>query len=247
MIFPVFHYYLLAYLLILHIAKFDKMCYTYLVMEKRIHLYVSRKNVLTWLMVLCMVGSAVARIAIPCVKGTWGELEVWSQIVLPIAATLLYVFIILLRGDEMFYKTAIPVWMMGLYFAIQPHIFIGTSPFLLGMFYTCIVFYCVAYTAITSGKVRFPWLLIFLLLAPLASIGYVARQIAAMGDAHFSVRKAVRDGRTSTDVLLLDEEGRAGELARITGGFRITETLIAGAKEQLRAAEEYKKPAKEGK
>ena len=72
-------------------------------------------------------------------------------------------------------------------------------------------------------------------------------QIAAMGDAHFSVRKSVRDGRTVTDVLPLDEEGRAGELARITGGFRITETLIAGAKEQLRAAEEYKKPAKEGK
>jgi hypothetical protein len=40
-------------------------------MEKRIHLFVSRKNVLTWLMALCLVGSAVARIAIPCVKGTW--------------------------------------------------------------------------------------------------------------------------------------------------------------------------------
>ena len=50
-------------------------------MEKRIHLYVSRKNVLTWLMALCLVGSAVARIAIPCMKGTWDSLEVWSQIV----------------------------------------------------------------------------------------------------------------------------------------------------------------------
>ena len=151
----------------------------YVCMEKRIHLYVSRKNVLTWLMVLCMVGSAVARIAIPCVKGTWGELEVWSQIVLPVAATLLFALIVLLRGDEMFYKTAIPVWMMGLYFAIQPHIFIGSNPFLLGMFYTCILFYCVMYTAITSGKIRFPWLLIFLFLIPMAAIGYVVRSISA--------------------------------------------------------------------
>lgn len=72
-------------------------------------------------------------------------------------------------------------------------------------------------------------------------------QIAAMGDAHFSVRKETRDGRTVTEVLRLDAEGRAGELARITGGFHITDTLLAGAKELLRAAEEYKKPAKEGK
>ena len=66
-------------------------------MEKRIHLFVSRKNVLTWLMALCLVGSAVARIVIPCVKGTWDSLEVWSQIVLPVAATLLFVLITLIN------------------------------------------------------------------------------------------------------------------------------------------------------
>ena len=70
-------------------------------MEKRIHLYVSRKNVLTWLMALCLVGSAVARIVIPCVKGVWDELNVWSQIVLPVAATLLFVLITLINGKEM--------------------------------------------------------------------------------------------------------------------------------------------------
>ncbi len=146
-------------------------------MEKRIHLFVSRKNVLTWLMALCLVGSAVARIAIPCVKGTWDQLEVWSQIVLPVAATLLYVLIVLINGKEMFYKTAIPVWMMGLYYALQPHVFIGSNPFLLGMFYTCIAFYCIIYTVITSGKIRFPWLLIGLFLIPLLSIAYILRMI----------------------------------------------------------------------
>ncbi len=140
-------------------------------MERRTNLYVSRKNVLTWLMALCLVGSAVARIAIPCMKGEWESLEVWSQIVLPVAATLLFVLITLIGGKEMFYKTAIPVWLMGLYFAIQPHAIIGGHPFILGMYIICIVFYCALYTAISSGRMR-PWLLIFLSLVPLAGIGY---------------------------------------------------------------------------
>ena len=127
---------------------------------------------LTWLMALCLVGSAVARIAIPCVKGVWEELNVWSQIVLPVAATLLFVLIALINGKEMFYKTAIPVWMMGLYYAIQPHVIIGNNPLLLGMYYICIVFFCGMYTAITSGKIRYPWLLTGLWLLPLAAVGY---------------------------------------------------------------------------
>ena len=146
-------------------------------MEKRIHLFVSRKNVLTWLMALCLVGSAVARIAIPCMKGTWDSLEVWSQIVLPVAATLLFVLITLLNGKEMFYKTAIPVFMMGIYYAIQPHAIMGGNPFILGMFYTCILFYCVLYTIITSGRIRFPWLLTLLFLAPIAAVGYAHNQL----------------------------------------------------------------------
>ena len=84
-------------------------------MERRIHLYVSRKNVLTWVMALCMVCSVVARIVFSGVKGSGDTLQVWSQIVLPVAASVLYVLIALLNGKEMFYKTAIPVWMMAIY------------------------------------------------------------------------------------------------------------------------------------
>ena len=123
-------------------------------------------------MVLCMVGSAVARIAIPCVKGTWDQLEVWSQILLPVAATLLYVAIVLLRGDEMFYKTAISVWMLGLYYAVMPHAILGNSPFVVGMFITCILFYCALYTVIASGRLCFPWLLPLMLLGPIAATVY---------------------------------------------------------------------------
>ena len=125
----------------MRIAKFDKMCYTFLVMEKRIHLYVSHKNVLTWLMALCLVGSAVARIVFPGLKGSGESLEVWSQIVLPVAATLLYVLIVLFNGKEMFYKTALPVWLMGLYYALLPHPIVGGNGFVLAMFCTCIAFF----------------------------------------------------------------------------------------------------------
>ncbi len=154
-------------------------CYNMSVMEKKIHLYVSRKNVLTWLMALCLVGSAVARIVFSDVKGIGQELEVWSQIVLPVAATLLFVFIVLVSGKEQFYKTAIPVWLLGLYYSILPHSIIGGQPFILGMYITCIVFYCVIYTAISSGRVRYPWLLMLLVLPPLSAIGYAQHHFAA--------------------------------------------------------------------
>ncbi len=134
-------------------------------------------------MALCLVGSAVARIVFAGLKGTEGTLEVWSQIVLPVAATLLYVLIALLAGKEQFYKTAISVWFMGLYYAIVPHAVIGNQLFVLGMYYTCIVFYCVLYTAITSGRVRWPWLLLLLAAAPLAAIGYAQRYFLANSPA----------------------------------------------------------------
>ena len=150
-------------------------------MEKRISLFVSRKNPLTWLMALCLVGSAVTRIAFAGLKGPDGSLEVWSQIVLPVAATLLYVLIVLINGKEMFYKTALPVWLMGLYFALLPHPIVGSNSFVLAMFYTCIVFYCLLYTVLTSGRIRWTWLLVPLFLAALAAIVYAHRYLLRGG------------------------------------------------------------------
>ena len=141
-------------------------------MKNRTHLTVSRKNALTWLMALCLVGSAVTRIAFAGLKGSGSDFSVWSQIVLPVAATLLCVLITLVNGKEMFYKTAIPVWLLGLYYALEPHAVLGDSPFVMGMFYTCIIFYCALYTAITSGKIRYPWLLVPLVLVALGAVGY---------------------------------------------------------------------------
>ena len=151
-------------------------------MEKRKHLYVSSKHLLTWLMALCLVGSAVARIAIPCLKGSGDSLEVWSQIVLPVAATLLYVLIVFICGKEAFYKTAIPVWLLALYFAIRPHNALLGNPYVLALYCTCLFSYAVLYTAITSGRVRFPWLLAFLFLIPMFSLGYTHQWLTARAD-----------------------------------------------------------------
>ena len=150
-------------------------------MKNRTHLYVSRKNVLTWLMALCLVGSAVTRIVFAGLKGSGETLEVWSQIVLPVAATTLYVLIVLLNGKESFYKTAIPVWLMGLYYAMIPHTVLGGHPFVLGMYYTCIVFYCILYTAVTSGRIRYPWLLAVLCVAALGAVGFAWQELRPQG------------------------------------------------------------------
>lgn len=66
-------------------------------------------------------------------------------------------------------------------------------------------------------------------------------QIGVMADTQLCVRKEVKLGRTYTAVEVLDEEGRIREIARLTGGERITELTCSAAKEQLIAAAEYKK------
>ena len=61
-------------------------------------------------------------------------------------------------------------------------------------------------------------------------------QIAAMADSHYVIKKEERSGRTYTDVLPLDKEGRLRELARLHGGDNITELTLASAAEQLENA-----------
>lgn len=65
-------------------------------------------------------------------------------------------------------------------------------------------------------------------------------QLAAMADTHFSVEKGERSGRTFTHVVLLDRERRKAELARITGGSRVTDALLESAGELLDEAERFR-------
>ena len=65
-------------------------------------------------------------------------------------------------------------------------------------------------------------------------------QIAALADAHFSVEKGERDGRTYTRVDRLDLAGREGELARLMGGGEATPALLGSARELLDRAEAFR-------
>ena len=65
-------------------------------------------------------------------------------------------------------------------------------------------------------------------------------QIAAMAEHQYLVEKRERDGRTYTDIRLLDREGRKQELARLSGGGEITPTLLAGAEELLQKDETFR-------
>ena len=138
-------------------------------MENRISLYVSRKNPLTWLMALCLVGSAVARIVI--YSGMEG-VGVWSQIVLPIAAALLYVLITLVNGKELFYKTAIPVWMAAIYSGlwISDHI---SGRMMVWLFWIALIFFATLYTDITAGHRKYGILLLIpVVITPIVFILY---------------------------------------------------------------------------
>ena len=69
-------------------------------------------------------------------------------------------------------------------------------------------------------------------------------QIAAMADVHFSVEKGEEQGRTYTRIHCLDRQQREAELARITGGARITDALLQSAGEMLDAAQVYRNALK---
>ena len=62
-------------------------------------------------------------------------------------------------------------------------------------------------------------------------------QVAACGTTHLAVSKKVFDGRTFTEVELLDAESRPNEIARMLGGRDSTGTTLQHAREMLKRHE----------
>ena len=56
-------------------------------------------------------------------------------------------------------------------------------------------------------------------------------QIASMADTHFLIEKSAKDNRTTTHIYSLDEDRSINELARMLGGAKITEAVVANARE----------------
>ena len=65
-------------------------------------------------------------------------------------------------------------------------------------------------------------------------------QIASMADQHYLIEKQVDDGNTVTSIRELDREESIGELARILGGVKITDSIVESAREMKELAEQYK-------
>lgn len=149
-------------------------------MKNRIHFYVSPKNAFTWLMALLLAASAISRIML--FQSLPHPGNVWWHLVLPVAATVLYALITLLQGQEQFYKTAIPVWMLALFAAVwakdslQGHAMVA-------LFWIAMFFFAFLYTDITSGlHAHRVWLLLPIMLTPLAAIYYYNRQAIFLKD-----------------------------------------------------------------
>ena len=144
-------------------------------MEKRIHLYVSKKHPALWLTGLLMLASVVARIAV------FSQMEgvgVWRQIVWPAAAVLLFVVMAFASGEEMLYRTAVPVWLLGICVAWQLYYVLGGKIFWYILVCICIAFFCGSYTSILSGTHK-PLLLLPLYLTVLAIVGYLHLEMTA--------------------------------------------------------------------
>lgn len=144
-------------------------------MKKRNHLYIDRKSPTAWLTAALLLASAVVRI---CVFSGIDGIGVWRQIVWPVVAAVLFALIALLAGKEMLYKTAIPVWLMGICMAWQG-IVMAKGQVLLGVVVcVCALLFCVVYTVIISGRLHRYWLLALALLS-LAAAGVVQYRVQA--------------------------------------------------------------------
>lgn len=129
-------------------------------MEKREFYYVSRKNAWTWISAVLMTCSAVARIVLFCERGAESNAVMWFQILLPIAASILFILQILLAGERHFYRTAIPIWLFAISFA---HLALSIIPYKRYVLLLWVLYIALAafYTHVTAGRVKHFWLLWF--------------------------------------------------------------------------------------
>ena len=142
-------------------------------MERRLSLFVSRKNAVTWIAAILAFASAVCRIVFECIDPTICD-NVWTHIALPSGAAILYVLIVLIWGKEMFYKTAIPIWMICVYCGIRVTEF-GFNPFTTVLCWAILLFIGILYTDITSSRGSRAFWLLTLHAIPLATIIYLYR------------------------------------------------------------------------
>ena len=111
-------------------------------MEKRLHLYVKRKHMATWLMAAFMIASVVTTVVMSRDK-VFTSSGILCGIVMPCVCAIWYALTVLLSGEERFYKTAIPVWVLGISYAVQLKQMMQGDMLLYVMACICILFFCI--------------------------------------------------------------------------------------------------------
>ena len=129
-------------------------------MNNRTYFSVSRRNVLTWLVVLFMAGSAMSRFMVTCMRGAESSSNLWCQIVLPMIASLLYAFFVIYEGNERLYKTTIPVILLTVYFCFQAKVMqMGFWP--VALCWGVYLIFAVVHVMLASGRLQRRWPLVF--------------------------------------------------------------------------------------
>ena len=122
-------------------------------------------TMLAALSVLLMLGSAVIRIVWAAGEREMSPGLFWPQVVLPVAACALFVLIVLVDRKDRLYRTAVPVWMGCIFFAVKAVGFPSVLHMVL-----CLLLYslvAVLYTATVTGRVPTQVPLCFLFGLPL--------------------------------------------------------------------------------
>ncbi len=143
-------------------------------MEKRKHLYVDRTRPAAWLASCLLLASLVIRIY---VFSGIDAVSVWRQILCPGFAAALFVLTVLLCGKELLYKTAVPVWIMGICTARQMCLMSDGRIFQCIAVCLCSLILCIICTLCLDGRIHRAWLLAPILVLS-AAAGYTHYRIS---------------------------------------------------------------------
>jgi len=141
-------------------------------MEKRVTYFVSRKNALTWLVVLLLACSVAGRIALFCGEKGADTATVWMGLILPLAACLLYGLTVLLGGKNQLYRSAIPFALMCAYLAWNVAVSLPSTWFRI-LFWVLFLVIAVIYNVTFVGKIRHTWMLAIVLLCIIGTQVYI--------------------------------------------------------------------------
>ena len=145
-------------------------------MEKKIHLYIRKYCPALWLACLCLIASVVVRIAV-CSRIGEG---LWGATLLAAFATLLMALLVWFQGEQRLYRTAIPVWLLGIALGWRLWSRFPGWGLLHTLVCICILFFCLAYTVILDGRIRWTWLLLPMELGALAVTVWIQRRLCLL-------------------------------------------------------------------